>query len=200
MNRIVAFFKTTVKGGVWFLFPFVVLVIVMGKAQEITIRFVAPLANRIPVHSILGMGFVRVLAVVVLLVLCFIAGLFSKTAAARKIVLWLENNFLTKLPGYDFLKSVSGNLLHLEKEGSHTVVLARIEDSWQIGYITEELDNGVYAVFVPDVPMPFSGGLYFMTEDRFQRLKISIPEAQQCLRRLGHGSKELFPDIKGVGQ
>lgn len=200
MNRFVTFVKTTVKGGLWFLFPFVVLVIVVGKAQEITVRFVTPLAERIPVHSILGMGLVRILAVIILLLFCFISGLFSKTEAARKIAGWLENTFLSKLPGYDFLKSIGANLLHLEKAGSHTVVLARIEDSWQIGYITEELDNGLFAVFVPDAPMPFSGGLFFMTEDRFQRLKISIPEAQQCIRRLGHGSKALFPGQKGVGQ
>lgn len=199
MNRFVGFVKTTVKGGVWFLFPFIVLVIVLGKAQEITVRFVEPLAKRIPVHSVLGMGLVRVLAVVILLLVCFIAGLFSKTQTARTISDWLEKNFLTKLPGYDFFKSIGANLLHLEKAGSRPVVLARIEDAWQIGYITEELDNGLFAVFIPDAPMPFSGSLYFMTEDRFQRLKISIPEAQQCLRRLGHGSKDLFPGQKGVG-
>lgn len=200
MNRLIEFIKTTIKGGVWFLFPFIVLVIVLGKAQEITIQFVEPLAERIPVHSFLGMGLVRVLAVLILLLFCFISGLFAKTEAARTMAGWLEKVFLTKLPGYDFLKSIGANLLHLEKEGSHTVVLAQIEDAWQIGYITEELDNGLFAVFVPDAPMPFSGALYFMTENRFQRLKISIPEAQQCLRRLGHGSKELFCGQKGVEQ
>lgn len=82
---------------------------------------------------------------------------------------WLEKVLLTKLPGYEFLKSLGGNLLHLDKELHHTVVMAQIEDSWQIGYITEELDNGLFAVFIPDAPVPFSGGLYFMTADRFHR-------------------------------
>ncbi len=200
MNRFFEFIKTTVKGGVWFLIPFVVLVIVFEKAQQITLLFVAPVANRIPVHSILGMGFVRVLVVVLLLLVCFFAGLFSKTVLARKLVNWLEKVLLTKLPGYEFLKSLGGNLLHLDKELHHTVVMAQIEDSWQIGYITEELDNGLFAVFIPDAPVPFSGGLYFMTADRFHRLNISLPEAQQCLRRLGHGSKTLFTGLKGVGR
>jgi uncharacterized membrane protein len=200
MNRFFEFVKTTLKGGVWFLFPFVVLVIVIGKAQEITVRFVAPLADRIPVRSILGMGLARVLAVVILFLFCFIAGLFSKSRSARKIAGWLELHFLTKFPGYEFLKSLGAHKLQLEKKESPTVVLARIEESWQIGYITEELDNGLFAVFVPDAPMPFSGGLYFMTEDRFQRLTISISDAQQCLRRLGHGSKNIFPGQKGVGR
>lgn len=200
MKNFVDFIRITLKGGIWFLFPFVVLWIVVGKAQDITIQFVAPLAERIPVHTLLGVGLIRVLALVIIVLACFAAGLFSKTEIARKLTGWLEINFLTKLPGYDFIKNIGAHILHIGKEGKQDVVLARIEDSWQIGYITEELNNGLYAVFVPDAPMPFSGGLYFMTSDRFQRLPITIPQAQQCIRRLGHGSKTLLSEQKGVNQ
>jgi uncharacterized membrane protein len=192
MNKFFIFLKTTLKGGVWFLFPLVVLIVVIGKAHEITIKIVAPLADLIPVHSILGVGLARVLAVVALVFFCFLAGLLSKTKMARKTVGWLESTFLTKLPGYDLLKRIGSSLIGIEDDGTHPVVLARIEDSWQIGYLMETLDNGLYAVFVPDAPIPWSGSLYFMTEDRFKRLDISMPGAQQCIRRLGHGAKELF--------
>jgi hypothetical protein len=61
--------------------------------------------------------------------------------------------FLSKLPGYDFLKTIGGNFLQLEKDERHSVVLARIEDSWQIGYLMEIMDNGLFAIFVPDAAM-----------------------------------------------
>ena len=126
MNRFFEFLKTTVKGGVWFLIPFVVLVIVFEKAQQITFLFVAPVANRIPVHSILGMGFVRVLVVVLLLLVCFFAGLFSKTVLARNLVNWLEKFILTKLTGYQCLQSLGGNFLDLDKDFHHTIRIAQI--------------------------------------------------------------------------
>ena len=192
MNKFFMFFKTTIKGALWFLFPLVVLIIVIGKAHQIASTIVSPLADLIPVHSILGNGLAHVLAVVTLVLFCFLASLLSKTQPARKAVDWLESTFLSKLPGYDFLKRIGGNLLHVEDDGNHPVVLARIEDAWQIGYLMETLDNGLYAVFIPNAPMPLSGCLFFMTEDRFKRLDISIPEAQQCIRRLGHGAKELL--------
>lgn len=191
MKRIFQIIVTTLKGGIWFLFPFVVLLIVIGKAQKITEPLVAPLAQRIPVDSFLGFGMVRLLTVLILLLVCFTAGLFAKSRHAQKLVLWLEAHFLSKFPGYEFLKTTSGQLLHVEQGGEHTVVLARIEEAWQIGYITEALDNGLFAVYVPGAPIPSSGSLYFMTEDRFKRLNLTIPQAQQCLRRLGHGSKSI---------
>ncbi|MBK8869762.1 MAG: DUF502 domain-containing protein [Elusimicrobia bacterium] len=200
MKNFVDFIRITLKGGIWFLFPFVVLWIVVGKAQDITIQFVAPLAERIPVHTLLGIGLIRVLALVIIVLACFAAGLFSKTKPAQKIVFWLESHFLSKLPGYEFLKTTGGQFLHVDQEGQQNVVLARIEDAWQIGYITEALENDLFAIYIPGAPVPSSGSLYFMTEDRFARLKLTIPQAQQCLRRLGHGSKTLLPGQKGVNR
>lgn len=196
MKNIADFIKTTLKGGIWFLIPFVVLWIIVGKAHDVSSRIAAPLAERIPVETVLGVGLVRVLTAGIVVLACFGAGLFSKTKMARTFVNWLESKLLNKFPGYEFLKTVGDQLLHLEKGEKHDVVLAKIEDAWQIGYITENLDNGLFAVFIPEAPTPFSGGLYFMTEDRFKRLSISIPQAQQCLRRLGHGSKAILAELK----
>ena len=77
MKNFVDFIRITLKGGIWFLFPFVVLWIVVGKAQDITIQFVSPFAERIPVHTLLGIGFIRVRALVIFVLACFAAGLLS---------------------------------------------------------------------------------------------------------------------------
>jgi uncharacterized membrane protein len=200
MNKLLDFFRTTIKGGIWFLFPFIILLIVIGKAHKIVEPMVAPLAQRIPVETFLGFGVVRLLTGLILVLVCFTAGLLSKTKPAQKFVFWLESHFLSKLPGYEFLKTTGGQFLHVDQGGQQNVVLARIEDAWQIGYITEALDNGLFAVYIPGAPVPSSGSLYFMTEDRFVRLKLTIPQAQQCLRRLGHGSKTLLPGQKGANR
>jgi uncharacterized membrane protein len=39
------------------------------------------------------------------------------------------------------------------------VVLARIEDSWQIAFLVERLEGGHVAVFMPGVPNPLSGSV-----------------------------------------
>ena len=148
MKKLVRFIKTTIKGGIWFLIPLVVLMVVLDKAHQISSKIVTPIAHLIPVDSILGLSVPRVLAVVAIVLFCFLAGLLAKTRTARKSIDWLEATLLSNLPGYEFMRSIGANLVGLEDDGNHQVVLARIEEAWQIGFLMETLENGHHAVFV----------------------------------------------------
>jgi len=193
MKKLARFMKTTIKGGIWVLIPLVVLMVVLDKAHQLASKIVAPLAHLIPLDSILGLGVARFLAVVAIVFFCFLAGLLAKTQIVRRSIDWLEATVLSNLPGYEYLKRIGADLAGLEDEKNHPVVLARIEEAWQIGFLVETLENGYHAVFVPDAPRPWAGGsVYLMTEDRFKRLDVSLPAALKCVRRIGHGSKELF--------
>jgi len=192
MRALIVFVRATLIGGILFLLPIVVLVIVIGKAEEISIRVVAPLASRIAMKSMAGIPMATILAIGVLVLFCLFAGLFAKTRLARKIVEWLESVFLYNVPGYDFFKGLSESLMGYEAGHAYQVVLARIEEAWQIGFLMERLESGHYAVFVPGSPTVWSGSLYLMTEERFQRVDISRVEAVKCLRRLGLGANELL--------
>ena len=68
----------------------------------------------------------------------------------------------------------------------------RIEEAWQIGFLMERVEDDHYAVFVPGAPSIWSGSVYFMTEERFQRINISRAEAMKCLRQLGEGTNALL--------
>jgi uncharacterized membrane protein len=192
MRALIVFLRATFIGGILFLLPVVVLAIVLGKAEEISIRVVTPLASRIAMKSMAGIPLATILAVAVIVLFCLGAGLFAKTRLARKIVEWLESVFLYNIPGYDFFKGISESLLGHEMDRTYQVVLARIEEAWQIGFLMERLKSGHYAVFVPGAPSVWSGSVYLMTEDRFQRLDISRVAAVKCLRRLGLGANDLL--------
>jgi uncharacterized membrane protein len=192
MRALVAFIRATLIGGILLLLPIVVLAIVLGKAEEIAIRLVAPLASRIAMKSMAGIPLATILAIGVIVLFCLCAGLFARTRLARKIVEWLESAVLYNIPGYDFFKGISESLMGYEAGHAYPVVLARIEDAWQIGFLMERLDSGHYAVFVPGSPSVWSGAVYVMTEERFQRVDISRIEAVKCLRRLGVGANKLL--------
>lgn len=192
MRALVAFVRAALIGGILFLLPIVVLAVVLGKAEEISVRIVTPLASRIAMRSMAGIPMATILALAVMVLFCLFAGLFAKTRLARKIVEWLEGVLLYNIPGYDFFKGLSESLVGYEAGHAYPVVLARIEDAWQIGFLMERLDSGHYAVFVPGAPSVWSGSVYLMTEERFQRVDISRIEAVKCLRRLGVGANQLL--------
>jgi uncharacterized membrane protein len=72
------------------------------------------------------------------------------------------------------------------------MVLAQIEDAWQIAFLVERLEGGHMAVFVPGAPNPLSGSVYFMTQDRIKAVDIPASVAMKCLRRVGAGSNALL--------
>ncbi len=192
MRALIAFVRATLIGGILFLLPIVVLAIVLDKAEELASRIVAPLANRIAMKSMAGVSTGTLLAIGLLVLFCLLVGLFAKTRLAPRIVEWLESGFLYNIPGYDFFKGISESLMGYETGHAYPVVLARIEEAWQIGFLMERLENGHYAVFVPGAPNVWSGSVYLMTEERFQRLGISRLEAVKCLRRHGIGANALL--------
>jgi len=192
MKALAAFVRTTLTGFVLFLLPLVVLIIVIGKAQRIATRIMIPLAGLIPVESVRGIVVARLLAAGAIVLFCFLAGLAWRIGPARSVIEWLERTVLSYIPGYGFFKGMCESLAGFEERHAYPVVLARIEEAWQIGFLMESLANGYYAVFVPGAPSAWSGSVYFMTEDRFKRIDMPRAEALQCLRRLGIGAAKLL--------
>ena len=57
----------------------------VGKALELTGGIATPLATVIPVESIGALAVVEILAVAILVLVCFLAGLSAKTMVAKKL-------------------------------------------------------------------------------------------------------------------
>lgn len=179
-------------GGVLFLLPLVVVVIIVGKALAIAGKIVTPLAAHLPFESAIGLDTPKILAIVLVVLFCFLAGVLAGSALAQKVIRWLETTVLSNVPGYEFFKGLNRSLLGDEKTQAYPVVLARIEDAWQIARLIERMEGGHIAVFIPGVPSPQSGSLYFMTEDRIKLTDVPSTSVMKCLKRYGLGSNGLF--------
>jgi uncharacterized membrane protein len=191
-RRLLHFIRTTLVGGILFLVPIVVLIVILDKALEFAHRFSDPLAARFPV---LAVHTPILLATLLLVVVCFLLGLLARVGPAQMGVAWLEKTILSKLPGYAFLKGAGESVLGHEGQAPYPVVLARIEDAWQFGFVIEKLAGGHLAVFVPDAPNPLSGSVYLMGPDRVRHTEIPVAAALKCLRQLGAGAHGRLPNL-----
>lgn len=186
MKATIGFVRDSLINGVFILAPIMVLGILIAKAAGLIRGLVEPLAHRIgPLAGIPAPGLI---AAVVLVLICFVAGLFAKTAGSRRMIRWMESAVLDKIPGYAYMKGMGESMAGIHGGTTYQTVLARIEDSWQLGFIVETIEAGQYAVYVPGAPNPWSGSVYFMAEDRIRRIDVRLGEAQGCLKRLGVGS------------
>jgi uncharacterized membrane protein len=195
MKGFLKFLKVTIVGGIMFLVPVVVLAVVLGKALEIARKATDPLAERIPVHSMIGLQTPTLLAAALIVLFCFFAGLLARMRMANRAVRWIETSILSNIPGYEFIKAVSGRMIGADVENAPQTVLVFAEDAWQIGFEFERLDNGFIAVYVPEGPSCASGSVKLVPPERLRPLALSPAAAMKCLRRLGAGSNELLGHI-----
>ena len=193
MKSLSAFFKATIVGGALYLVPVVLILLVLGKVHGVTIKLVAPMADMLQLQHLGGINLARLLGIVLIVVVCFLAGLFARTRVAQQFVSWLERAILSNLPGYSLIASLGADVAGVgETRSEMKVVLAHIEDAWQLALVVERVDATHSAVFVPGAPDPKSGSVYMMTDDQFKIIDVSIRDAMHVIKGLGIGSKALL--------
>jgi uncharacterized membrane protein len=189
--------RTTIVGGIVFLIPIAILVAVIAKGLQATGVIARPVAAVFPVYMIGGIAVAQVLAIVFLLLICFMAGLLARLALARRAVSALEANVLSRVPAYALLKTKTQSMLSPDDIEGMAVVLMRFDDSWQIGFEIERIEGGKVALFLPGSPDPWSGSVCIAEEDRVTPLDLPVAAVARMVRRLGRGANEALRDRLG---
>jgi uncharacterized membrane protein len=179
-------FRTTVLGGLIFLVPFVVVMLVVGKALAVTRSFATPIAQAIGFERIGGVALVDVLAALLLIGICWLAGLVATSHRGRALHERLDKKLLDLFPRYGFVKSMTESLAGDGKQATLPVVLVRFDDQSQVAFEVERTDTQV-VVFLPGSPDPWSGAVSRVTPDRVQRLDVDFQTAVKSIRLLGRG-------------
>lgn len=188
-----AFLKTTMVGGVLFLLPLAIVLMILGYALRLASVVAQPISEKLQLHhwgDLAGTSLVTVLSVLVLVLLSFAAGLAARTYLGGRLTRWFEGSFLGRLPQYQMVKSMAEGLTRLEGASGIKPALVSIEGGWQMGYLLEPLENGWLSVFLPQAPTPMSGNVMYFPADRVRPLGITMVEAMAIIRRMGVGSGE----------
>lgn len=183
--------KTTVLGGLIFLLPLAVLGFLLGKVITTAEKLAEPLSDKLPVSSFAGVSATIVVAVVGLLVISFLAGLFARTRVAQDAVKGLETHFLSRVPAYGLLKSLGTDIISPEQEAARRVVLVRFDDAWQLGIkVADAQEESHTVIFLPDSPTPQSGTVMIVESSRLHETDIPLRKAMAMLAGRGVGLQE----------
>lgn len=182
------FILTTVLGGVLFLIPFVLVVVLLGKGFMI-MRTIAEKVNMfLPLDSVADLPIVDVLAVLFLISCCFIAGLVARSSWARDLRNRVDDLLLQLVPGYAWIKGMTGSVSKEEAAAGFKPVWIRLDDQYQVGFEVERCEGDLVAVFLPGAPDPRTGTLSYVESDRIEDLDSSFNDVSKNFRRLGMGS------------
>jgi uncharacterized membrane protein len=185
------FIWRTVIAGILFLAPILLLLVIVYHSVRLVAKILNPISSHIPIEGHFGMDRPQIVAVILLLLLGFLAGLLAQMRFASRLSQTLERIILSKMPGYTLFKAVAQGAAG-EQASNMKVALANIDDAWLMSFIVEEHASGMLTVFVPSAPTPTAGSVYLLTEQQIKRLDVPVSDAVKCIMRLGVGSKQLL--------
>lgn len=191
MKGLVDTFKNIAIGGVLFLIPIAIAVLVISKVVGF-LRIVAePMADILPTDTILGFGLAQIIAVALLLAVCFVAGLIARSAIAKGLVHRIESRLLSAVPGYGVIKGIADQALSSQDNAAQfKPVLVPERGGVRPALEVERMPSGRVAVFVPGAPNPWSGYVAYLDPEQVQPLDMKAADLMHSLEGLGIGSGE----------
>lgn len=194
------FLKTTAIGGLIFLLPLIVVGALIGQVVPLVMSVVKVLGAWLPdwLKSAGGISLLVLLAIGVILLLCFAAGLLARRSFARRLGGFFEKQLTLLFPRYAIIREqMTGKFGGEETEARLKPVLVRFDDMSRFGFETERTGDGLVAVFLPGSPDPWSGYVALVAADRVSALAIGFPDAVQVAEQLGRGSSRLLQTVAG---
>lgn len=188
MKGVVRFLKTSLLGGALVVLPAWLAVLLLFKAVMKLEVFVKPVTKLLPD----GVLHPRVVAVALLLVVCFFVGALVRTAFGRRAKGVVEDRVLEKIPGYTTLRGVAKQLGDLEENHGFKPALVEIEDALAPCFIVEEHADDLLTVFVPSAPTPAAGTIMIIAAARVHPVGVPVSTMFRCVTKWGTGTSELL--------
>lgn len=183
-------FSTTALGGLVFLVPFVIVIVIGGKALALMRAIAQPIAVQLGIEHIGAGAGIDMLAVVMLIVVCYLAGLLATRGRSQRLQQTFDRMLLELFPRYTFIKSMTESLGVETIERTLKTVMVHFDDQSQIAFEVERKDGWV-VVYLPGSPDPWSGAVSLVKPERVQDVDADFKAAVKCMRLAGRGAGAL---------
>jgi uncharacterized membrane protein len=186
------FVTTTLVGGLLFVVPVYLAVLLLLKGMKSAGGLIRPFTGLLPDW----VPAERLLSLLLVLTICFFVGFAVRTRRGRAARERLEMVFFGKLPGYGLIRSLTQRMAGDNAETAWTPALIELEEALVPGFVIEPLDDGRFTVFVPSVPTPLAGAVYVLSAERVHILDVPFTQAVRSISRWGSGSKDLVAAMR----
>jgi uncharacterized membrane protein len=191
-NGMPGFFKETFWSGLF-------LVVVLGTAAVVLLKIlttlqavIIPIEGHLPVQPL----FPLMWAVVLLLVLVFIAGLTLRARRVSRFYQQIERQLARHIPLFRIAAGVRDDVL--VDESRRTIKPALWEDGDKLVpvFLVEVTADGRAAIFIPEASNPTNGSMAIVARDRVRSLDLPVQKFIQFVKGWGAGSDEVLQAIQ----
>ena len=192
MKTLTDFLKVTLIGGLLVVLPLWVSLLLLFKAIKAALAVLQPIAKLVPqkfVHH-------DIVALCLLVLICFLVGLVIRTELGKRIGDWLEQHLLGRLPGFSIVRGMVRQFAGAKDEQSFEPALVEIEEALVPAFIIEKHADGQFTVFVSSSPTPMAGAIYILQPERVHPVDVPLRKAMVCVTKWGAGAAEMRAAIR----
>jgi len=187
MKALIKFLKVTLIGGLLVVLPVWVSLLLLFKAIKGALVLLLPIARLLPqtvVHD-------KLVALGLLVVICFVVGLLIRTQPGQRLGRWLTQHIFARIPGFALMRGMTRQLAGDKGEESFQPALVEIEEALVPAFIIEKHADGQFTVFVSSSPTPMAGAIYILQPERVHPVDVPLAKAMLCVTKWGAGAAEL---------
>lgn len=187
MKTIARFLKVTLVGGLLVVLPLWVCLLMLLKAINGALKMLLPIAKLLPqkiVHE-------KIAAMLLLLLICFVVGLLTRTQLGQRAGHWIVENILDRIPGFALIRGMTRQFVGNKEETLFQPALVEIEEALVPAFIIEKHTDGQFTVFVSSSPTPMAGAIYILSPERVHPVDVPLRKAMVCVTKWGAGAAEM---------
>ena len=192
MKIIGDFLKTTIIGGLFVLLPILLFATLLDEAMGMLVGLATPLADLFPRGVFEKVRFPVLAAVTLIAGVSFLLGLVLRASPGKRLLAWIEQNTLGRLPAYNMVRTLTAALLQTGAEAFKPAMLVSEDGTREPAYLVEDHGDGNLTVLLPWAPTPFAGSLKVVPREMIELLDTNLADFTRVLSHLGVGLRDLL--------
>ena len=175
MKKLFSSIRGTFISGLIFLLPILVVFVLLSKVFHALTGLSNRIAGIFGLKSIAGISGGTIVTSIGIIIVCIICGYLMKISTFKFVNRWLDRKLETAIPGYKAYRDMALSKIENKEEVLPYLkaVWVRVNDLDQPGFLTENLPDGSFVVFVPLTGNSKQGNIYIVPP---QKVRI-LPEA-----------------------
>ena len=193
MKKIGEFFKTCMLGGLFVLLPVLLFYLAISEIMDVLVILTTPIADLFPESTFDWLGEPMFIAILILVVTCFLLGLSLHSTLLTRFGRWFDENVLGRVPIYRGMKKLAQGLAgRADDDSFRSGVLLDTDGNAELVYIVENPGNGKVTVLLPVAPAGMSGRLKIVNADKVTLISASIGEVSAVISNWGVGLQKFL--------
>src|SRR6478752_1002150 len=188
MKSTFKYLRNHIITGFIFLMPVLISIVVVSKFWGKLLIAGKKASKLIHTDTVLGPSGDAIIALIIFLLLCIMAGYLVKLSVFKRMSDWLDDKLASFIPGYtDVKKQTDTKIGKGPQEQVFETCLVQTQEHWQPAYLIDTAENGDAVVFIPAAPTFNTGQVIMAPANSYKKLNMDSKALNACLKKLGKG-------------